>query len=365
MRHLSRALRLVAVGVLLAGVAGVAEAPAAGADPGPLQVLAPTGPFHVGTVSRRAARSLAGCPDDDPALLPRRGRAPARPLPTCRRRHADLAAQQLQLPPQLLESIVTGAFEAPEPTAGRRPIILFSPGLQELRSDDTALVEEAGEPRLHRCRHRPSVRVGDRGASRRPAHPQPIPGQQRPGDARPSSGRRPFRLASATSRRFCMPCRRSTPRDCCADVSTSERSACSASRSVAQPPQRQCATYRRSGPGSTSTAAFTASRCRCRLRVRSCSWHGTAAATPPTRAGPATGTPSRAFRRQIHLVGAGHGDFSDEASFLYQLDPADDRSHWLLRADRPRPCHRRHPARARRLLPEVLDRAERWHGSAR
>jgi hypothetical protein len=45
--------------------------------------------------------------------------------------------------------------------------------------------------------------------------------------------------------------------------------------------------------------------------------------------------------------------------------PADDPPERLLRADRPRPCYRRDPARARRLLHEIPDRDDRRNGNAR
>jgi dienelactone hydrolase len=137
MQYTARALRLVLAGALLATVAVATAA----ADPPPLKVLGPSGPAHVGTVSREVPDPSRRVPTMIQLFYPTAATTgPAAPyLP---KQTADLAAQQLNEPPALVESIQTGALAGAKPTAGSHPVVLFSPGLQELRSDDTALAEE-------------------------------------------------------------------------------------------------------------------------------------------------------------------------------------------------------------------------------
>jgi dienelactone hydrolase len=65
-----------------------------------------------------------------------------RPAPYMPKTTADLTTKALHEPPQLVESITTGVLAGARPAAGVYPVILFSPGLTELRSDATALDED-------------------------------------------------------------------------------------------------------------------------------------------------------------------------------------------------------------------------------
>jgi dienelactone hydrolase len=319
MRHLSRALRLVIIGALFAGLAIVAEIPAAGADPGPLQVLAPTGPFHVGTVSREVPDPSRGVPTMIQLFYPTSASAGAA-APYMPKETADLAAQQLQLPPQLLESIVTGAFEAPEPAAGRRPIILFSPGLQELRSDDTALVEELAsrgfivvaidhpyesaivelpDGQLILSRFQDSsdpatsaqlraaavqARVGDIRAVLRALPAIDAQGLLRGRLDLGKIGMFGFSLGGAATAE--------AMRDLPQIRAGIDLDGSLYGKSLSMPLTRPFLFLARDGHGNASDPSWASD------------WNTL-----------------KGFRRQLHLVGAGHGDFSDEASFLHQLDP--------------------------------------------
>jgi dienelactone hydrolase len=115
----------------------------AGSTPaGPrLSLLAPTGRYRVGTVSipvadpSRHGETMVQL--FYPTLL-RHGR----PAPYLPPRTTHLTAAALHLPVALVAAIVTHAFAAAPPVPGVRPVVLFSPGLTELRSDATALDEE-------------------------------------------------------------------------------------------------------------------------------------------------------------------------------------------------------------------------------
>jgi dienelactone hydrolase len=106
-----------------------------------LSLLAPTGRYPVGTISvavadpSRRGETMVGL--FYPTLM-RHGRpAPYLPPKTTR-----LAAVALHLPVALVATIATHAFAGATPAPGARPVVLFSPGLTELRSDATGLDEE-------------------------------------------------------------------------------------------------------------------------------------------------------------------------------------------------------------------------------
>jgi dienelactone hydrolase len=106
-----------------------------------LSLLAPTGRYRVGTISLPIADPGRHGQTMVQLFYPtavRRGRpAPYLPPKTTR-----LTATALHVPLALVAGIVTHAFAAPPPAPGARPVVLFSPGLTELRSDATALDEE-------------------------------------------------------------------------------------------------------------------------------------------------------------------------------------------------------------------------------
>jgi dienelactone hydrolase len=61
------------------------------------------------------------------------------PAPYLSPKTAQLTAATLRVPLTVLERIVTHALSGPPLAPGAHPVLLFSPGLSELRSDDTAL----------------------------------------------------------------------------------------------------------------------------------------------------------------------------------------------------------------------------------
>ncbi len=319
MLHLSRALRLAAVAALIAGAAIAAGVSAAIADPAPLQILAPTGPFHVGTVSRQLPDPSRHVPTMIQLFYPTSASAGA-PAPYMPKKTADLAAQQLQQPPQLLESIATGAFESAKSAAGKRPVVLFSPGLQELRSDDTALAEELAS------RGFIVVAIDHPYES---AIVQLTDGQlilSRFQDSNDPTTSAQLRAAAVQSR--------------VGDI----KAVLHALPAIeAKGLLRGRLDLRKLGMfGFSLGGAATAEAMRDLPQIRAGldldgSLYGKSLTVPLTRpflflarddhnnaTDPSWGSDwntLKGFRRQIHLVGAGHGDFSDEASFLHQLNP--------------------------------------------
>jgi predicted dienelactone hydrolase len=65
-----------------------------------------------------------------------------RPAPYMPPRTASLTASALHVPAAVIAGIVTHALAGPPAAPGSHPVVLFSPGLTELRSDDTALCTE-------------------------------------------------------------------------------------------------------------------------------------------------------------------------------------------------------------------------------
>jgi dienelactone hydrolase len=129
----------VAAVVVAAGCAS-SEAGATDAHAVRLHLPAPTGRYRVGTISVPVADPSRGGPTMVQLFYPtvvRRG-VPARYLT---HETARLTAAALHVPPQAVDSIVTHVLAGPRAASGRHPVVLFSPGLTELRSDDTALDE--------------------------------------------------------------------------------------------------------------------------------------------------------------------------------------------------------------------------------
>jgi dienelactone hydrolase len=141
-------LALAAAIALGAGCATSSASPAhlghaaASSHPRPrLSLLAPTGRYRVGTISmpvRDPSRDGETMVQLFYPTLVRHGH----PAPYLPPRTTRLTAAALHLPVALVASIDTHALSAPPPAPGDRPVILFSPGLTELRSDASALDEE-------------------------------------------------------------------------------------------------------------------------------------------------------------------------------------------------------------------------------
>jgi dienelactone hydrolase len=106
-----------------------------------LRLPPPTGRYRVGTTSiavadpGRDGQTMVQLFYPAPAT---RGTPAAYLTPTT----ARMTGAALHVPTSVLDSIVTHAFLAPRAAPGRHPVVLFSPGLTELRSDDTALDED-------------------------------------------------------------------------------------------------------------------------------------------------------------------------------------------------------------------------------
>lgn len=136
------AIAFAAVSAASSASPGQLGAAAASATAGPhLSLLAPTGRYGVETISLPVPdRSRDG--ETMVQLfyptLARRGH-PASYLPP---KTTRLTAAALHLPVPLVATITTHSFSAALPAPGARPVILFSPGLTELRSDATGLDEE-------------------------------------------------------------------------------------------------------------------------------------------------------------------------------------------------------------------------------
>jgi dienelactone hydrolase len=106
-----------------------------------LSLPAPTGRYRVGTISipvPDASRDGETMVQLFYPTLIRHGR-PAAYLPP---KTTRLTAAALHLPVALVATIATHVFAAASPAPGAHAVILFSPGLTELRSDASALDEE-------------------------------------------------------------------------------------------------------------------------------------------------------------------------------------------------------------------------------
>jgi len=106
-----------------------------------LSLLAPTGRYRVGTISLPVADPSRHGETMVQLFYPTLARS-GRPAPYLPPKTAQLTAAALHLPSPLVATIVTHAFAAAPPAPGTRPVVLFSPGLTELRSDASALDEE-------------------------------------------------------------------------------------------------------------------------------------------------------------------------------------------------------------------------------
>jgi dienelactone hydrolase len=144
-----RVLAVIA-GAAVVGAAALAEvrsAPAraranGGGSAVVLSLPAAAGRSRVGTVSLPVAdRSRPGGETMIQLFYPTpvRHGAPAAYLSP---KTAQLTAATLHVPLTVLERIVTHALSGPRVAAGAHPVVLFSPGLTELRSDDTAMATD-------------------------------------------------------------------------------------------------------------------------------------------------------------------------------------------------------------------------------
>jgi dienelactone hydrolase len=134
---------IATAGILIASsasAAGSVAATSAGSPPA-LSLPSPTGPYHVGTLAVPVADPSRGGETMVQLFYPTlvtRGRSAAYLTP----KTTVLTAAALHVPAELIARIITHAFSATQAAPGRHPVVLFSPGLTELRSDDTALDED-------------------------------------------------------------------------------------------------------------------------------------------------------------------------------------------------------------------------------
>ena len=114
---------------------------AASAPGGRLSLPAPTGSYGVGTIAVPVPDRSRGGETMVQLFYPSLARH-GRPAPYMPSRTASLTASALHVPPGVIATIVTHALADPPAAPGSHPVVLFSPGLTELRSDDTALCTE-------------------------------------------------------------------------------------------------------------------------------------------------------------------------------------------------------------------------------
>ena len=293
---------------------------AAAAPAGPrLRLLAPTGRYRVGTISLPVADPSRHGETTVQLFYPtlaRHGRAAAYLPPKTTR----LTAAALHLPVALVATIVTHAFAAAPPAPGARPVVLFSPGLTELRSDATALDEELAS--------RGFVVVAI-------DHPHEATFLEFP-NGRVIPGTFVDSPNPAASTRL----RAQAVRARIGDIAAALRAL---ARIDAHGLLRGRLDLSRIGMFGFSLGGATADEAMHSLpQIRAGvdldgSLYGRSLTTPLSRPflilarnGHSTATdPSwrrgwamlRSWRREIRLIGAGHGDFADDAAFIQQLAP--------------------------------------------
>lgn len=106
-----------------------------------LSLPAPTGPYRVGTIALPVRDPSRGVDTMVQLFYPTLARD-GRPAPYLPPKTTRLTASALHVPKTLVATIVTHVFSSAPPAPGAHPIVLFSPGLTELRSDATALAAE-------------------------------------------------------------------------------------------------------------------------------------------------------------------------------------------------------------------------------
>jgi len=319
MLHVARALRLCVVAALCAGAAAAASGSAAKANPPPPHVLLPSGAFHVGSVARQVPDPSRHVPTMIQLFYPTSASAGAAAsyMP---KKTADLAAQQLKQPAALVESIVTGAFAAAKPAPGKRPVILFSPGLQELRSDDTALGEDLASHgfivvsidhpfdsaivQLSDGRIIPS-RFHDSSNARRSTELRAAAVRARMGDIRAVLHALPAINAKGLLERRL-------------NLSEIGMYGFSLGGAATAEAMRDFTQIRAGVDLDGSLYGKSLSVTLNRPFLFLARDNHTNASDPSWASDWKT---LKGFRRQIHVVGAGHGDFTDAASFLHQLNP--------------------------------------------
>ncbi|MGZ4392251.1 MAG: alpha/beta hydrolase family protein, partial [Gaiellaceae bacterium] len=303
-----------------AGLAGTASHPSHAAAPPRLSVLPPSGPFHVATISRQISDPARPTHATMIQLFYPTSAAHGRPALYMPKRTADLTAKALHYPAPLVESIETHVLAGAPALPGARPVVLFSPGLTELRSDATALTEDLAS--------RGYIVVAL-------DHPTESAVVEFP-DGHIATGSFHDSNDPATSTRL---------RGQLVEHRIGDIKAVVAALSTlnAQGPLHGRLDLKRIGMfGFSLGGAATASAMRALPQIRAGvdldgSIYGSALRKPLDRPflflardGHSNQTDTswaadwkrlRGWRRQIHLIGAGHGDFSDTASFLHQLNP--------------------------------------------
>jgi dienelactone hydrolase len=313
-------LLLGAAVLIAAGLAGTATHSSHAAASPPLRVLPPSGPFHVATISRQISDPARPTHATMIQLFYPTCATPGRPAPYMPKRTADLTAKALHYPAPLVQSIDTHALAGGPALPGARPVVLFSPGLTELRSDATALTEDLARrgyvvaaidhPTESALVEFPDGHIvtGSFHDSNDPATSTRLRGQavmHRIGDIKAVLAALPALNAQGTLRG-----RLDLRRIGMFGFSLGGAATASAMRSLPQI---------RAGvdlDGSVYGSAVTQPLYRPFLFLAR---DGHSNQTDTSWA--ADWTKLRGWRRQIHLIGAGHGDFSDTASFLHQLNP--------------------------------------------
>jgi dienelactone hydrolase len=303
-----------------AGLAGTTTHRSHAAASPRLSVLPPSGPFHIATISRQISDPARPTHATMIQLFYPTSATHGRPAPYTPKRTADLTAKALHYPAPLVESIKTHALAGTPALPGARPVILFSPGLTELRSDATALTEDLASrgyivvaidhPTESALVQFPDGRIvtGSFHDSQDPATSIRLRGKavtRRIGDIRAVVAALPTLNAQGLLRG-----RLDLKRIGMFGFSLGGAATASAMRSLPQiragvdldgslygralrkPLNRPFLFLARDGHGNQTDTSWVAD------------W-----------------TKLRGWRRQIHLTGAGHGDFSDTASFLHQLNP--------------------------------------------
>ena len=314
-------LLLVATAVIAASLAGAFTHPNhAAAAPPQLTVLPTTGPWRAATIAQPISDPSRGGRTMISLFYPSTA-ASGQPAPYMPKRTADLAAAALHEPKALVESIASGALAGAPPAPGPHPVILFSPGLTELRSDATALVVDLAS-------HGYVVITID--------HPTETALIEFPGGSilngsfrdSPNPGSSKRLRGEAVAKRV-------------GDIAAVVHAL--PTIDAHGPLKGQLDLSHIGMFGFSLGGAATASAMRSLPQIRAGvdldgSLYGSALTTPVSRPflfvardGHSNETDTswarawaqlRGYRRQIHLIGAGHGDFNDTASFLHQLNPS-------------------------------------------
>ena len=285
-----------------------------------LSLLAPTGPYRVGTIAVPVPDPSRGGETMIQLFYPtlvRHGR-PASYLPP---QTAQLTASTFHVPASVIATVATHAFDRAPAAPGAHPVVLFSPGLTELRSDATALVADLAS-------HGYVVVAID--------HPHESAIVEFP-DGRVIRGSFVDSPDAATSTRLRAAAVRARVRDVAAVVRALPRID-RGGLLRGRLDLTRIGMFGFSIGGATADEAMRAvPQIRAGVNLDG-SLYGRSLGTPLhrpflflARDGHDTGTdPSwrhgwamlRGWRREIRLIGAGHGDFTDLAGLIQQFTPA-------------------------------------------